>query len=348
MEFGIFGVGDIAPDPNTSKTVSEFERIHAITRIAKHAEEVGFDVFAVGEHHNPPFISSADSTLLAYIAAQTQRIVLSTSTTLITTNDPVKIAEDFATLQHLSRGRVDIMLGRGNTAEVYPWFGQDIHQGIPLAIENYALLRRLWREEHIDWEGHFRAPLRGFTSVPRPLEGKPPFVWHGSIRSPEIAEQAALYGDGFFVNNLFMTMSYFQRFVDFYRQRFEVHGHGKAEDAIVGVGGAVFVRSNSQDARREYAPYFYNHPINAGSSLEEINVQTGFTVGSPAEVIEKTLSFPKYFGTYQRQLYGLDFGGIPEKIVHEQLDLLGAEVLPVLRREFAHHPSYSFSNQGPL
>src|ERR1700733_5629375 len=181
MQFGIFSVGDVTTDPTNDRTPTEHERIKAMVTIARKAEDIGLDVFATGEHHNPPFVPSSPTTMLGYIAARTERIILSTSTTLITTNDPVKIAEDFATLQHLSKGRVDIMLGRGNTAEVYPWFGQDIRKGIPLAVENYALLHRLWREEKLDWEGSFRAPLRDFTSVPRPLDGKPPFVWHGSI-----------------------------------------------------------------------------------------------------------------------------------------------------------------------
>ena len=100
------------------------------------------------------------------------------------------------------------MMGRGNTGPVYPWFGKDIREGIPLAIENYALLHRLWREDVVDWEGKFRTPLQGFTSTPRPLDGVPPFVWHGSIRSPEIAEQAAYYGDGFFHNHIFWPASH--------------------------------------------------------------------------------------------------------------------------------------------
>ena len=138
MQFGIFTVSDITEDPTTGRTPSE-ARAGSATRItiAKHAEEVGLDVFALGEHHNPPFWSSSPTTTLAYIAAQTERLMLSTATTLITTNDPVKIAEDFAMLQHVSGGRVDLMLGRGNTGPVYPWFGQDIRQGLPLAIENY-------------------------------------------------------------------------------------------------------------------------------------------------------------------------------------------------------------------
>ena len=114
------------------------------------------DVFATGEHHNPPFVPSSPTTMLGYIAAKTERLILSTATTLITTNDPVKIAEDYAMLQHLADGRVDLMMGRGNMGPVYPWFGQDIRNGIPLAYENYALLHRLWREDVVDWEGKFR------------------------------------------------------------------------------------------------------------------------------------------------------------------------------------------------
>ncbi|MEP7334120.1 MAG: LLM class flavin-dependent oxidoreductase, partial [Terracoccus sp.] len=176
MQFGIFTVGDVTTDPTTGRTPTEHERIAATVAIAKKAEEVGLDVFATGEHHNPPFVPSAPTTTLAYIAAQTERILLSTSTTLITTTDPVRIAEDYATLQHLSNGRLDLMMGRGNTGPVYPWFGKDIRDGIPLAIENYALLHRLWREDVVNWSGQFRTPLQGFTATPRPLDGIPPFV----------------------------------------------------------------------------------------------------------------------------------------------------------------------------
>src|SRR5919199_2781113 len=144
MQFGIFTVGDVTTDPTTGRTPTEAERIKAMVTIAKHAEEVGLDVFATGEHHNPPFVPSSPTTMLGYIAAQTRRLILSTSTTLITTNDPVKIAEDFSVLQHLSGGRVDLMLGRGNTGPVYPWFGKDIADAVPLNVENYGLLRRLW------------------------------------------------------------------------------------------------------------------------------------------------------------------------------------------------------------
>ncbi|MEH0542774.1 LLM class flavin-dependent oxidoreductase [Streptomyces sp. B21-105] len=292
MQFGIFTVGDVTPDPTTDRTPSEAERVQAMVAIARKAEEVGLDVFATGEHHNPPFVPSSPTTLLGYIAARTERIILSTSTTLITTNDPVKIAEDFSMLQHLSGGRTDVMLGRGNTGPVYPWFGQDIREAVPLTVEHYGLLRRLWREQVVDWEGKLRTPLQGFTLAPWPLDGIPPFVWHGAIRTPEIAELAAHYGDGFFANHIFWPASHTRRMVQRYRQRFAHYGHGKPSQAIVGLGGQLFMRHNSQDAVHEFRPYFDNAPVYGhGPSLEEFTSQTPLTVGSPAQVIEKTLGF---------------------------------------------------------
>ena len=334
MQFGIFTVGDVTTDPTTGRTPTEHERIKATVAIAKKAEEVGLDVFATGEHHNPPFAAPANPTvLLANIAAQTERIVLSTATTLITTNDPVRLAEDYAYLQHLADGRVDLMMGRGNTGPVYPWFGKDIREGIPLAIENYALLRRLWTEEAVTWSGKHRTPLQGFTSTPRPLDGVPPFVWHGSIRSPEIAEQAAYYGDGFFHNNIFWPMSHTKQMVALYRRRFEHYGHGSADQAIVGLGGQVFMRRNSQDAVREFRPYFDVAPVYGhGPSLEDFTRETPLTVGSPQQVVERYAAMADEVGDYQRQLFLIDHAGLPLSTVMEQLEILGGEVVPELRR----------------
>ncbi len=333
MQFGIFSVGDVTLDPTTGRAPTEAERIQAMVAIALKAEEVGLDVFATGEHHNPPFVPSSPTTMLGYIAAKTERIILSTATTLITTNDPVKIAEDYAMLQHLAGGRVDLMMGRGNTAPVYPWFGKNTRDGIALARENYALLHRLWREDVVDWEGRFRTPLQAFTATPRPLDGIPPFVWHGSIRSPEIAAQAAYYGDGFFHNNIFWPMEHTKRMVSLYRERFEHYGHGRADQAIVGLGGQVFVRPNSQDAVREFRPYFDNAPVYGhGPSLEEFAEKTPLTVGSPRQVIERYAAMREHVGDYQRQLFLVDHAGLPLSTVLEQIEILGGEIVPALRK----------------
>ena len=335
MQIGIFSVSDITTDPTTGHTPSEHERIKASVAIAKKAEEVGLDVFALGEHHNEPFFSSSPTTTLGYIAAQTDRILLSTATTLITTNDPVKIAEDFAMLQHLADGRVDLMMGRGNTGPVYPWFGKDIRAGVALAVENYALLRRLWTEDVVDWQGKYRTPLQGFTSTPRPLDGVAPFVWHGSIRTPEIAEQAAYYGDGFFHNNIFWNIEHTAQMVNLYRRRYEHYGHGQADQAIVGLGGQFFMRKNSQDAVNEFRPYFDVAPVYGhGPSMEDFTEMTPLTVGSPQQVLERYLGMVEHVGHYQRQGFLIDHAGLPLKTVLEQLDLLG-EILPEMRKGYA-------------
>ncbi|MFJ2297166.1 CE1758 family FMN-dependent luciferase-like monooxygenase [Streptomyces sp. NPDC087894] len=335
MEFGIFSVSDVTRDPISGYTPSEAERIDAMVRIAERADQVGLDVFAIGEHHNPPFFSSSPPTLLGHIAARTEHITLSTSVTLITTNDPVRIAEEYAMLQHLAKGRVDLMIGRGNTVQVYPWFGHDIRKGLHLALENYNLLHRLWREDVVDWEGQFRTALQGFTSTPRPLDDVPPFVWHGSIRTPEIAEQAAYYGNGFFANNVLAPYGHFDRLINFYRDRFAHYGHGAREQAIVGLGGHAFIAKNSQDAVKRFRPYFESFPLFRGNSLEDYMASTPLSVGSPQLVIDKTMDFRQRYGDYQRQLYNIDLLGLPVEAALEQVELLGTEVVPVLRKEMA-------------
>lgn len=333
MQFGIFSVSDVTRNPLTGETPTEHQRIRDAVAMAVKAEEVGLDVFAIGEHHNPPFFSSSPTALLSHVAALTSRIILSTSTTLITTNDPVRIAEEYAMVQHLAEGRLDLTLGRGNTGPVYPWFGRDIRQGVDLAVEGYHLLHRLWREDVVDWDGKFRSALQGFTSTPRPLDGVPPFVWHGSIRTPEIAEQAAFYGNGFFANNILAPNGHFRPLVDLYRRRYAHYGHGPEESAIVGLGGQAFIARRSQDARNTYRPYFESVPMFRGTSMEQFARDTPMSVGSPQQVIDRTLEFHDTFGDYQRQLWLLDGAGLPVEMVLEQIELLGSEVVPTLRRE---------------
>ncbi|WIB60628.1 LLM class flavin-dependent oxidoreductase [Curtobacterium sp. MCLR17_007] len=333
MQFGIFTVSDVTTDPTTGTTPDDTRRVRDILTIAEHADQAGLDVFATGEHHNPPFVASSPTTMLGYLAGRTKHITLSTSTTLITTNDPVRIAEEYAMLQVISDGRMDLMMGRGNTGPVYPWFGQDIRQGVNLAIENYALVRQLWENEVVDWQGRFRTPLQGFTSTPRPLDGVAPFVWHGSIRTPEIAEQAAYYGDGFLHNNIFWPIQHTEQMVSLYRQRYEHHGHGSADQAIVGLGGQFFARKNSQAAKDEFRPYFDNAPVYGhGPTMEDFTAQTPLTVGSPQEVIDRYATMKDHVGHYQRQLFLVDHAGLPLKTVLEQIDILAEDIVPELRK----------------
>ena len=336
MQIGIFTVGDVTTDPTTGRTPTEHERIKATVAIAKKAEEVGLDVFATGEHHNPPFIASNPTATLAYIGAQTERIILSTATTLITTTDPVLIAEDYAKLQHLLDGRVDLMMGRGNTGPVYPWFGKDIRDGIPLAIENYALLRRLWREDVVDWEGRYRTPLQGYTSTPRPLDG---------VAAVRVARLDPLPRD--------------RRAGGVLRRRVLPQPHLLAglphpADGRRSTGGASSTTATAPRTPRSSAWAASSSCARTARTRSTSSAptsttrrstgtarrwrtspqQTPLTVGSPQQVLERTLSFRDYAGHYQRQLFLLDHAGLPLKTVLEQLDLLG-EILPEMRKGFA-------------
>lgn len=160
-------------------------------------------------------------------------------------------------------------------------------------------------------------------------------MWHGSIRSPEIAEQAAFYGDGFFHNNIFWNMEHTASMVQLYRQRYEHYGHGGAEQAIVGLGGHIFVGETEKKAKEFFRPYFDKAPVYGhGPSLEEFTRDTPLTVGTVEQVIDRTLGFADAVGDYQRQGFLIDHAGLPEEVVLEQIEILGCEIVPVLRREF--------------
>lgn len=174
----------------------------------------------------------------------------------------------------------------------------------------------------------------------------PPFVWHGSIRSVQIAEQAAFYGDGFFHNNIFWNKEHTAKMVGIYRRRFESYGHGRADQAIVGLGGQVFIGETEAEAKKFFRPYFDNAPVYGhGPSLEEFTAQTPLTVGTVEQVIERTMQFADWVGDYQRQLFLIDHAGLPQEVVLKQIEILGTQVVPELRRRMeARRPEHVPSN----
>ena len=337
MQFGVFSVSDLTTDPTNGRTPTETERIKAIVAIARKAEEVGLDVFALGEHHNPPFFSSSPTTTLAYIAARTERLQLSTATTLITTNDPVKIAEDYAMLQHLADGRVDLMLGRGNTGPVYPWFGKDIRDGIPLAIENYALLRRLWDEDVVDWSGEHRTPLSGFTATPRPARRRRPvrlarldpqpgdrgaggLLRRRILRQPHLLARRAHPADGRVLPPPLRALRPRRCRPGRRRpRRTGLHARATARTRCGSSGRTSTTRRSTVTGRRWRT-----------SAARPRSPWAARSRSSSARSASASTS-----GDYQRQLFLLDHAGLPLKTVLEQLDILGEEVVPVLRKEFA-------------
>jgi len=331
IEIGIFSTGNLARDG-----ASPNERLHGLVALAQRAEEAGFDVFAAGEAHNPPAVISSPLLLLAHIAGVTSRIKLSTAVSLITINDPVKLAEDVATLHHLIGDRLGIMLGRGVNTEIYPWYGLDPADTVAIAEERYELLRRLWTERNVDWQGEFRTPLDNFTLTPWPRADTLPEMWHASNRTKELVEQTARYGEGFFANYVQSSAEQAAPHVHYFRERYEAYGHGAAERAPVGSGAKIYVKPRSQDALREFQAQGFDLSKSPYDSLDDALRRSALTVGSPAQVLEKIAHFQELYGGYKRQLFSIDqpSGSIDQMI--EQVDLIGEHILPELRRTYAY------------
>ncbi|CAG7574253.1 alkanesulfonate monooxygenase SsuD/methylene tetrahydromethanopterin reductase-like flavin-dependent oxidoreductase (luciferase family) [Barrientosiimonas humi] len=341
---------DNSPDPVTGVQLSPRDRLAHVVDQARWAEQLGFDAYGVGERHAQRFLSSSPPVLLSYVAARTERIRLLTTVTVLSLLDPVRVAEDYATLDQLSGGRLEIIIGKGNDPEQNALFGYDLDEQWERNREKYELLRRLLREERVTWSGRFRPDLVEATTQPRPLQQPGIPVWHGSASSTESTELAARFGEPLFSANGFHPMRTYAALIDHYRERFAAHGHDPA-DAVVGAGFiALVVAPRSQDARRAYEPAFRAFLDSPGArhnrlpfrTLEEFLEQGSALVGSPEEVLDKIGRYREAFG---HELTGvpLEVPGVPEPVIRRGAELFVAEVVPALRRSF---PSRVWSDRA--
>ncbi|WP_424214995.1 LLM class flavin-dependent oxidoreductase [Streptomyces sp. BI20] len=346
MRFQVLTIVGHAPHPLTGELAPAADRLAEVVETGVEAERLGFDAYAVGERHAGAFLSSSPSVLLGALAARTSRIRLLTGVTVVAILDPVRVAEEYATLDQLSRGRVELVVGKGAEAGHFDLFGLDEDLQWEYQAEKYELLRRLWREEDVTWEGRFRPALRGVTTVPRPYEGRPPRVWHGSATSLNSPELAARHGDPLFSANAIQPRAAYARLIEHYRERFEAHGHDPAR-AYVGAGsGGLFLADTTQEAiarfkefyeakvRQTHRPHLegkagYNTPF---TTVEEAVADGPHLIGSPQQVIDKIL---RYHESYRHDLQSITVDGsglgLPEQI--EQLRRFAEEVAPVVRKE---------------
>jgi probable LLM family oxidoreductase len=341
MEIGVYTFGDLTPHPRTGERASAQQRLHEIIAAAKLADDVGLDVFGVGEHHRMDFAVSATPVVLAAIAQATTRIRLASAVTILSTADPVRVFEDFSTVDLLSGGRAEIIAGRGAFVESFPLFGYRLEDYHELFAEKLDLLLRLNESERADHRGRFRPPLANAEVAPRPAQGQLP-VWLGVGGTPESAVRAGALG-------LPMHMAIlggparFASLVELYRHAGAEAGRDLGMLAV-GVASHGFLQKNSQQARDElfphYASYFRHSTPNRDRGWQisrpdfEQNAgpQGALFVGSPQEVIDKILYQRELFG-HQRCIVQLDIGGLPYAKVAEAIELLGSEVAPVVRRE---------------
>lgn len=336
LEFGIYTLGDHLPNPLTGERVSAKERVHEIIEYAKLAEQAGIDFFSVGESHQEYFATQAHTVVLASIAQATDKIKIGSSSTIISTSDPVRVYEDFATIDLISNGRAEIIAGRASRVGLFDLLGYNLRDYEELFEEKFELLRKINEEEIVNWSGEFRAPLKNAKILPRPQNGRLP-IWRAVGGSPASAIKAGYAGVPMFMAHLGGPAAVFKRTVDAYREAAKQNGFDPLE-LPVATAGFFYAADTSQQALREYYPH-----INEGMKLtngqgfskqlfaQGVDPHNIMNIGSPQQIIEKILYQHETFG-HQRYIAQIDFGGVPFDKVKKNIEIIGTEILPAIRK----------------
>ena len=342
MELGIYTFAELQEDPLDGHTISPQQRMRDLIEEAELADQVGLDVFGVGEHHRPDLIVSAPAVALAAAAERTKAIRLTSAVSVISSDDPVRVFQDFATLDLLSGGRAEIMAGRGSFVESFPLFGYDLSDYDDLFAEKLQLLMKLREDEHVRWSGSHRPPLDGQGVYPRPLQERLP-IWVAVGGAPESAFRAGTLGLPMALAIIGGSPERFAPFADLHRDAARQAGHDPVPALSINSHG--YVAGTSQQALDESFPY-------AASMMNKIGRERGWQpmtrdqydaaatlrganfVGSPAQVIEKIL-FQYDIFRHERFLVQFTVGTMPHPRIMRSIELLGTEVGPVVRAEVA-------------
>ena len=343
FELGIYSFVELTPDPATGQKISPTQRLHDLLETIELAEQVGLDLFAIGEHHRPEFISSAPAVILAAAAARTKAIRLSSAVTVLSSEDPVRVFQQFATVDLLSNGRAELMAGRGSFIESFPLFGYELNDYNELFAEKLDLLLKLRDAERIHWSGKHRASLTGQGVYPRPQQAKLP-IWIAVGGTPQSVVRAATLGLPLALAIIGGLPEQFAPLAQLYWEVVQQAGHDPNELAF-SINAHGFLADTSQEAADVFYPGYAQimsqigrergwsgtnrQQFEASRSLRGANF-----VGSPAQVVEKILYQYDIFH-HQRLLLQLSIGSLPHAKMLRAIELLGTEVAPVVRREIA-------------
>ncbi len=347
MKFLLITLITHVPDPVSGEKKSPADRLRDVLDKAVIAEELGFDGFAVGERHEDPFISSSPPVVLSNIAARTSKIGLFTGVTTLSLLDPVRAFEDYSTLDNLSDGRLELIIGKGNGAAQAELFHVTSADQWDRNREGYELFRQLWESESVTWSGQFRPSLVNAKALPRPLQSRIR-IWHGSATSTDSVDLAARHGDPIFSANVSNSIEPYAELVRHYRERWEFYGH-RPEDALVGAGTAGFyVTPTSQEAVATYRPMFEARLAltrRAGipavfESIEDFVERSSALVGSREQVIDKVSRYHEQLGHEVIHL-SADADGVTPAQQRHSLELFQSDVAPVLRERIPSRPLVS-------
>lgn len=343
MELGLYTFADIMPSPLTGEQLSPAQRLRNLIEEIELADQVGLDVFGVGEHHRPEYAVSTPAVVLAAAAERTKKIRLTSAVTVLSSDDPVRVFQNFSTLDLLSGGRAEIMAGRGSFIESFPLFGYELDDYEELFAEKLDLLLRLREEEQITWSGKHRPALDGLGIYPRPLQNPLP-VWVAVGGTPASVARAGTLGLPLALAIIGGEPARFAPLVNLYRQTAQRAGHDSTT-LPVGINSHGYIADTAQAARDEHFPYLASTMNKLGRErgwpkLERrdydasTELRGALLVGSPEDVIEKILYQHKIFG-HQRFLMQISMDAIPHSRVMHAIELYGTKVAPVVRRETA-------------
>lgn len=343
MEIGLYTFAETSADAVTGHTVSSAQRLREVLEEIELADQVGLDVFGVGEHHRPDFAASAPAVILAAGAERSKRIRLTSAVSVLSSDDPVRVFQEFSTLDLLSGGRAEIMAGRGSFIESFPLFGYALDDYDELFEQKLDLLLKLRENEHVRWSGKHRPALNGQGVYPRPLQNPLP-VWVAVGGTPQSLARAARLGLPVAIAIIGGAPEHFLPVIALYRETAEQAGHDPAHLAI-SINSHAYVADNSQQAADEFFPSYAammtrigrerGWPPTGRPQFDLLRSKRGaLAVGSPQEVIDKILFQHELFG-HQRFLAQMSVGAMPHAKVMRAIELLGTEVAPVVRRATA-------------
>jgi probable LLM family oxidoreductase len=330
-------------DESDSLTVSSSERLQNLVEQIEYADQVGLDVFGVGEHHRREFLDSAPAVILAAAAARTQRIRLTSAVTVLSAADPVRLFQEFATLDLLSQGRAEMVVGRGSSIEAFPLFGLRLEDYDSLFAEKLDLLLKIRNNEHVHWSGKYRPTLTGQGVYPRPLQNPFP-IWVGVGGTPESFVRAGMLGLPLMVAIIGGETHRFRPLIDLYREAGMRAGHSP-DQLKVGIHSPGYVAETTQEAVDDFFPGYAHtmnkfgkergwRPITRADLDAQRGPQGALLVGDPDEVVRKIVRHSEALGGgISRITFQMDPGSLSQEKLMRAIELIGTRVVPTLREE---------------
>jgi probable LLM family oxidoreductase len=344
MQIGIDSFAAAISNPVTGLILSPVDRMQHLLEEIKLADQVGLDVFGIGEHHRAEFLDSAPAVILSAAAAQTKNIRLTSAVTVLSAADPVRVFQEFATLDLISNGRAEIVAGRGSFVESYPLFGLQLEDYDSLFAEKLDLLLNIRDNTHVHWSGKHRAPLTGQAIYPRPLQNPLP-IWVGVGGTPESFARAGILGLPLMVAIIGGEPKRFRPLIDLYREAGRRAGHS-ADKLSVGLHSIGFLGETTEEAAEDFFPGYAHTfteigkergwPPTTRKQFDAVRGPTGaLLIGDADTVAKKILYVNEVLGGLSRITFQMGVSTLPHPKMLRAIEILGTRVAPLVRKELA-------------